>query len=181
MRFVPPDDGAWAHDKINSECEAMIRSALAALPPGATASAKADAEKADTHPETGHPYWRFIVGATRFDLTLAELQPYIDFDARPETWSFRRLSLTERDEIGYLIGRGRTSEAFRFAFGKGVTRVENATGEAGEALTAEILKAPRDEAQLLIAAENYAATCVAEVGAACWRGSQDLTPLEKKL
>lgn len=169
MRFVPASDGAWRSDLIDAECAKMS----AHVEPEARASVY-------MHSETGHPFWRYIAGATRFDLTAAELDAYLDRGAAPETWTFRRLTLAERSHCTYLERAEKLEESRTFAFLAAALGVENATGETGRQLCEALAATPRVSADVLKAAENYAATAVQEVGAACIRGSQDLTSWEKK-
>lgn len=169
MRFVPPDDAAWRNDLIDAEAAKMS----AHVPPEERASVY-------MHAETGHPYWRYFLGQTRFDLGAADLAPYLDRDAQPETWTFRRLTLQERAHCAHLERSGKTEEARAFAFSSAVTGVENAAGDTGRKLAEAIAATPRSASDVLKAAENYSANAVQEVGAACMRGSQDLTSWEKK-
>lgn len=168
MVFVPPRDSAWRNDVIDRECAEMSNGA----PEGERAAIY-------MNPETGHPFWRYWGGHTRFDLDAPELQPYLDRALMPELWHFRRLTLAERGHCRMLERNGMLEASREHAFACGVVSVDNATGETGAALVAA-LTGKRDHDAILKAGENYSANAVQEVGAACLRGSQDLTPLEKK-
>lgn len=168
MVFVPPSDSAWRNDLIDSECAEMSKD----VPAEARASVY-------MHADTGHPFWRYFLGLTRFDLDAPELQPYLDRSKMPEMWHFRRLTLAERGHCAQLERADAKESARQYAFACAVTSVDGIVGEAGQALLAAIT-GRRDHDAILKAAESYSATSVQEVGAACIRGSQDLTPLEKK-
>jgi hypothetical protein len=169
MVFIPATDDAWDHDRINAECEEMSK-----------AAAGFDAKAAIyMHAETGHPFWRYQHGHTRFDINAEDLQPYLDRAKQPEMWHFRRVALSERAHYEQLIRADAKEAARGYAFACAVTTVDGAVGETGAALVAA-LTGKRDHDAILKAAENYSASSVQEVGAACIRGSQDLTPLEKK-
>ena len=162
MRYVPADDSAWRMDLVTEECADL-----------------GDAKFG----EHGHPFWRYYGGWTRFDLDDPAIVPYLDRDAQPEIWKFRRLSLEERGQVAYLLKLGREDEAWRHAFAHGVVGLENPNGPEGVRLTALLQPGDRTEKQrtaIIKAAEDYSASAVTEVGAACFRGSQDLTPSEKK-
>ncbi len=162
MRYVPADDSAWRTELIDAECAELEN--------------RYDAEK-------GHPYWRYFSGSTRFDLDDPALAPYLDREAQAETWRFRRLSIPERDQVTYLVRHSREEEAWRTAFCLGVIGLDNPCGPEGLRLAALLQPGERTEKQraaILKAAEDYAASAVVEVGAACYRGSQDLTSSEKK-
>jgi hypothetical protein len=169
MVFVSPDDSAWRNDLIDAECGEMSKDVPAA-----------ERRTIYAHPETGHPFWRYWSGATRYDIDAADLQPYLDRTKLPEFWHFRRLTLAERAHCKALDRAGSYEESRAHAFACAVTSVDGAHGETGAALVAA-LTGKRDHDAILKAAENYSANCVQEVGAACIRGSQDLTPLEKKV
>lgn len=168
MVFVPPSDSAWRNAVIDAECREMSKH----VP-------EDDRPAVYMHAETGHPFWRYWVGHTRFDIDATELQPYLDRSQMPEMWHFRRLTLDERAHCRVLERADRVEDARQYAFACAVTAVDGASGETGRALV-EALAAKRDHAAILKAAENYSAASVQEVGAACLRGSQDLTPIEKK-
>jgi hypothetical protein len=170
MVFVPSDDTAWRTDLIDAECGEMSKDAT-------DYSSRAAIYM---HPETGHPFWRYQRGETRYDIDAADLQPYIDRSKTPETWRFRRLTLAERGHCRTLERAGSLDASREYAFGCAVTSVDGAFGPMGEALVAALAKMPRDSDAILKAAENYSASSVQEVGQACIWGSQDLTPLEKK-
>jgi hypothetical protein len=162
MRYVPAEDSAWRTELIESECSEL---------------------GVEKYGENGHPFWRYYGGWTRFDLDDPTLAPYLDRDAQPETWKFRRMSLEERGQVAYLLKQGREDEAWRHAFSHGVSGLEHAAGPEGIKLASLLQPGERTEKQrqaILKAAEDYSASAVAEVGAACYRGSQDLTPSEKK-
>lgn len=160
MRFVPLGDGAWDHERFNRE--------IAVLPPEQHAT---------------HPMLWYQLGYSRFDLGDPAVAPYLRLEDRPETWSFRRLTLAERDEVAWLRRQGRLEDSWRYVFTRAVTSLEHATGETGARLAALLDRRVRDDdtrAEIEAAASDYSSTAVAEVGEACWRGSQDLTPQEKK-
>jgi hypothetical protein len=164
MRYVPEDDSAWRRDLIKKECSEIP-------------------EYLD--PEKGHVYWRYFAGMTRYDLDDPQLAPYLDLDAKPETWRFKRLSREIRDDVAFLIRQGRSEPGWALAFSHGVVGLDNPGDENGHALAALLSASAKErtEAQrleILKAAEDYAAGTIYEVGAACFRGSQDLTSPEKK-
>lgn len=159
MRFVPADDSSWRWDLIDKECSDLGEQRYE------------------------HVFWRYYNGTTRFDLDDPEIQPYIDREAKPETWKFKRLSLPEREQVNHLVRQGREDEAWRHAYLSGVTGLEHPCSAEGEKLSSLLAAPERTEkarAAILKATEDYAATAVTEVGSACYRGSQDLTPIEKK-
>ena len=164
MRYVPEDDTAWRHELVDSEC-AAIR------------------DKYD--PETGHPFWLYFTGQSRFDLEDPAIAPYLDMSASPEIWRFRRLPREERNHIAYLVRANRLEEAWSHAFAHGVVGLDNPGNETGHKLAALLAQSAsertdRQRKEILRVAEDYAAALIPEVGAACFRGSQDLTALEKK-
>lgn len=163
MRYVPLDDSAWRSELIKEECAKIVAEF---------------GEDADINPTTGHVFWRYFVGATRFDLTDPAILPYLDLEARPEIWHFRRLTLDERDQVAMLERQGKREELCRYVFVRGVTGLENGTGAAGIKL-ASALEA-KDQKAILAALEDYAPSLLPEVADACIRGSQDLTEPEKK-
>lgn len=160
MRYVPIDDSAWLWSKIDAEVKEL------------------GDEKSGSH-----PYWVYFSGATRFDLDDPAIKPYLDPAQNPETWRFSRLSLECREQCEYMKRHGRIEAANRQAFLQGVVGLDNPGNMLGEKLS-NLLQGERNEAkraQIIEAAEDYAASVVDEVGAACLRGSQDLTAIEKKL
>jgi hypothetical protein len=164
MRYVPEDDSAWKRDLIDKEC--------------ATHSEQFDHD-------TGHIYWRYFAGVTRYDLDDPQLAPYIDFDAKPETWRFKRLPREIRDDITFMIRQGRTEPAWAMAFAHATTGLDNPGNPLGEHLAALLAASPKERTdeqrrEILKAAEDYSAGAIYEVGAAAFRGSQDLTRQEKK-
>src|SRR5688500_3135851 len=89
MRYVPMDDSAWRWDLIDQETAGL------------------GDKKYD------HPFWCYYNGSTRFDLDDPAIAPYIDKEARPETWRFRRLPIAERESVEYMVGQGRTAAAYK--------------------------------------------------------------------
>lgn len=160
MRFIPSGDSAWDEERIIRESKAM--------------------GKDDTDPDKGHPFWRYQAGRTRFDLEADGIRDYIDFAKAPETWLFRRLPWEDRETIAYMQRQGRHESAMRMAFLRGCVGLENPVNESGVRLAKLLAAADRDEEKILAAVQDYAASAIGEVGEACVRGSQDLTPQEKK-
>jgi len=84
--YIPPDDDAWDHERIQSEIEKL------------------------TSNSDDHPFRRYYSGETRYDLDApikvggvdARITDYIDDAKKPERWELRRLS--PRDYTG-LINR----------------------------------------------------------------------------
>lgn len=184
MRFVPSSDSAWKHSLVDSECEAAIKAAKLELGENPSPAKLRDAEVAPFDAEHGHPYWRYFAGATRFDLADPMLQPYIDLDAKPETWRFRRLTLEERDRVAYYDRSGKRETGMAYCYAHAVTALENPASPEGEALADYIAKLPKtgrtaeQVTELLRLTEDYAATAATEVGVAVFQGSQDLTRAE---
>jgi hypothetical protein len=161
MRYVPADDSAWRWDLIDAECAEL-------------------GEKK----QYDHPYWVYFAGASRFDLDDPSIAPYIDKAALPEAWRFRRLTIQEREHCEWLSSQGRKAAANRHAFLCAVIGLENPSTAEGERLAKLLEPGDRSEKQkdaIVTAVENYASSAFEEVGSACIRGSQDLTPVEKKL
>lgn len=165
MRYIPESDTAWDMDRIQRE--------LAELGP--------DGENGDT----GHPFFRYHSGTTRYDLDADGMRDYLRPDVVPEMWLFRRLEWAQREQIAHMQRAGQTLGAARVAFLGGVVGIENASNEAGRELD-RLLRMPLPRSsercvEILAAVEAYAAEVILEVGTACLLASRDLSPEEKKL
>lgn len=184
MRFVPSSDSAWRHALVDRETGELRDAAVKALGENPPAVKLAEAQASPYDAETGHPYWRYFSGTTRFDLDDPMLQPYIDREAKPETWCFRRLSLDERERVAYYDRQGKRETGAAFCYSHAVVALENPGSPEGERLADYIAKLPKTGrsaeqlAELLRLTEDYAATIVGEVGVAAFQGSQDLTRAE---
>ncbi len=131
--------------------------------------------------ETGHPFWVYMLGFTRFDLDAGGIGEYLDQSKNPETWSFRRMTIAERSRYEYLERTKTRTEANAYAFVTCVTGLDNPGTAEGQEL-ARLLgmhKRPKNE-KILQAVEDYAASALDEVGFAAYQASADLLPHEKK-
>lgn len=184
MRYVPSSDSAWRHDKVDREVAELRRAAIAELGEDPPASSVAEAQASPYDAEHGHPFWRYFSGATRYDLDDPQLQPYLDRGASPETWSFRRLTLDERDRVAYYDRQGKPETGWAYCYAHAVTELANPGSSEGEKLAEYITRLPKTGRsaeqvdELLRLTENYAATIVTDVGVAIYKGAQDLTRAE---
>ncbi|MBK6920563.1 MAG: hypothetical protein IPH07_24395 [Deltaproteobacteria bacterium] len=184
MRYVPSSDSAWRHELVDSETAELRKAAIVALGEHPSALELEAARDAPYHAETGHPFWRYFSGSTRFDLDDPALQPYLDRDAKPETWRFRRLTLDERDRAAYYDRQGKRETGLAFAYAHAVLELLNPSSAEGERLADYLAKLPRTGRsasqidELLRLTEDYAGSIAADVGAAAFQGSQDLTRAE---
>lgn len=166
-RFIPEDDTAWDTKRIEAECEAMRKGW--------------DGKGTDPafDRSTGHVFYRYHQGATRYDLDADGISDYVDFDKKPEIWKMRRLSLEDRAEIRMLVKRD-VDRAMRMAICLGCTGLENPSNEAGKTLATELARDKRDNAAILAAFENYSASALVHVATAIQNLSADLDEREKK-
>lgn len=184
MRFVPSSDSAWRHELVDRETSELRDAAVKDLGENPPALALAEAQASPYDSETGHPYWRYFAGATRFDLGDPALQPYLDTAAKPETWCFRRLTLDERERVAYYDRQGKRETGMAYCYSHAVVALENPGSAEGERLADYIAKLPKtgrsaDQiSELLRLTEDYAATIATEVGVAAFQAAQDLTRAE---
>lgn len=150
-RFISTDDSAWDADTLNRALEGV-----AGL----------------------QPIRDYIGGVTHYDLGSADFVElnaelsFLDVDAA-EIWTVKPLPVEHRIEALDHIRRGRTAAAHALAYVQGVTKLEGATGEAGEALAETIAELPapgrrsrKQTAKLLELTEAYAYAVVLDVGEA---------------
>lgn len=184
MRYIPSSDSAWRCELVDREGDEMRKAAIAELGENPPALELEKAQRAPYDVETGHPFWRYFAGVTRFDLDDPALQPYLDRDAKPETWCFRRLTLDERDRVAYYERQGKHEQGMALCYAQAVVALENPGSAEGERLADFIAKLPKTGRtatqvdELLRLTEDYAASITSEVGAAAFQGSQDLTRAE---
>jgi hypothetical protein len=171
-QFVPEGDGAWDHERIAEECQAIRREA--------GWDPKSQTPDPATHPETGHIFHRYQNGLTRFDLDADGIRDYLYFDAKPEIWRLRRLTIPEQADVTAQIRGGKPDQGYWLAFVTGCTNLENPSNEAGRKLATELAADKRNPEAIRAAVEDYAREAPAEVGVAVMLASQDLQPHEKK-
>ena len=181
MRFVPSSDSAWKHALVDRETGEIAKAAVAELGENPSAVKLAEAQASPYDSETGHVYWRYFAGATRFDLSDPALAPYIDLEAKPELWRFRRLTLDERERVAYYDRQGKRETGMAYCYCAAVVALENPGSEQGEALADYIAKLPKTGrtaeqlAELKTLTDDYATSIPTEVGVAAFQASQDLT------
>lgn len=174
-RFIPASDSSWDTTRLIDEYKTLRKDW--------------DGEGDDpvSDPERGHIAVRYFAGLTRYDLDAGGVREYIDFEKNPEMWKLRRLTTEQRAEIEHLDSVGLKTRADQIAFMKGVSGVENASGDAGHELSKLLEHGPKPgrealwESKVMDAIGNYSIECLADVAEAVRRFNADLRPHEKKL
>lgn len=201
--YIPADDSAWDHERIDKEA-AEIRREAGWEPerpePHDTDVSLAAKQRRNfiTDPardqETGHPFFRYQMGFTRYDLDADHLRDYLDESKNPERWTWKRLGIEERRRFESLadLNRGRAQE---FAVMAGLTGLDLGTDEntepdlleAGRKLSTLLVKyEPKDRSeqvrqQILEAFENFSEDALYDVGERIYESAKDLTAQEKKV
>lgn len=139
--YVPGSDLAWDKARIDAEV-AELRDGLK---PQQVYGPKVETwPKIPVHeddPARNHTWWRYVQGATRYDLDAEGVGEYLDRTKNPEMWRIRRLSGNDRARV-LRMWRGGLSlhDGFVVAFLAGVVGLDGAEGDEGKEL-ARLLEA----------------------------------------
>lgn len=183
--FVPLDDSAWDHERIETEIADIEKRHGFASNDVAERFRDSPAYRGNE----AHVVRRYWSGATRFDLEAEGVRDYLDLNKRPEQWIIRPLTLRELAAAQVMTSAGSWDAAATSAFLSACIGLEGVTGGREQQLAA-LLRArgegyahggtrPTDDA-VLEATQAIAYEIPSEVGNAILRLSQDLSDDEKK-
>lgn len=138
--YVPGSDLAWDKARIDAEVAELRDGMKPEQVYGKKITTWPPVPAGEGDPGAEHAFWRYIRGATRYDLEAEGVGEYLDASKAPEMWRLRRLSGADRARVLRLMRTGAMHEGWQVAFLAGVAGLDGAVGDEGKEL-ARLLEA----------------------------------------